>query len=107
MDRHDSFYTETIGATVRYRTTLRDGLLRYRNGIETEKHYAHPEGYTEQVFWLDSGLGFRSAPRLGSVQDHRIFCFEKRPQVALVNPLLNRRVRSRRLKTTRIIICVW
>lgn len=97
-DRYAPFHAKTIGSTVRDATHVLDGLLNHRSEIETEEHYTDTSGYTEHIFALCSGLGFRFAPRIRGLGDHRLFCFEKPSQYELLKPLLGGKVRVKTIR---------
>ncbi len=76
-DRYAPFHAKSISSTVRDATHVLDGLLNHRTEIQTDEHYTDTSGYTEHIFALCHALGFRFAPRIRDLADHRLFCFEK------------------------------
>ncbi len=50
-----------------------DGLLYHESDLRIEEHYTDTAGFTDHVFALCHLLGFRFAPRIRGLGDHRIF----------------------------------
>lgn len=71
-----------------------DGLLTHHSEIETAEHYTDTSGYTEHIFALCTALGFRFAPRIHDLGDHRLFCFQKPSLYGALKPLIGGRVRE-------------
>jgi len=97
-DRYAPFHAKTISSTVRDATHVLDGLLNHHSEIETAEHYTDTSGFTEHIFALCTALGFRFAPRIRDLGDHRLFCFEKPSQYGLLKPLIGGRVRGRTIR---------
>jgi hypothetical protein len=76
-DRYTPFYAQAISSTVRDATYVLDGLLHHQTHLAIEEHYTDTSGYTDHTFALCHLLGFRFAPRLRDLADHRLFSFEK------------------------------
>ena len=97
-DRYTPFHTKAISSTVRDATYVLDGLLDHQTDIEIEEHYTDTSGYTEHIFALCHLLGFRFAPRIRDLSDHRMFSIEKPGNYDALKPLIGGRVH---LKTIR------
>jgi len=97
-DRYTPFHTKAISSTVRDATYVLDGLLDHQTDIEIEEHYTDTSGYTEHIFALCHLLGFRFAPRIRDLSDHRMFSIEKPGNYDALKPLIGGRVQ---LKTIR------
>ena len=76
-DRYAPYHAQAISSTVRDATYVLDGLLHHDSELQIEEHYTDTAGYTDHVFALCHLLGFRFAPRIRDLGDHRLFCFEK------------------------------
>jgi TnpA family transposase len=50
-----------------------DGLLRHESSLVIREHYTDTGGATEHIFGLCHLLGFRFAPRLRDLADHRLY----------------------------------
>jgi TnpA family transposase len=97
-DRYAPFHAKTISSTVRDATHVLDGLLNHHSEIETAEHYTDTSGFTEHIFALCTALGFRFAPRIRDLGDHRLFCFEKPSQYGLLKPLISGRVHVKAIR---------
>lgn len=97
-DRYTPFYAQAISSTVRDATYVLDGLLHHQSHLEIEEHYTDTSGYTDHIFALCHLLGFRFAPRLRNLADHRLFSFEKPSQYEDLKPLLGGRVQTRTIR---------
>jgi TnpA family transposase len=94
-DRYTPFHAQAISSTVRDATYVLDGLLQHQTDLEIEEHYTGTSGYTDHVFALCHLLGFRFAPRLRDLADHRLFAFERPSQYEDLKPLLGGRIHVR------------
>ena len=74
-----------------------DGLLHHQTDLQIEEHYTDTSGFTDHIFALCHLLGFRFAPRIRDLCDHRIFCFDKSPAYDGLKPLLGGRIQVRTL----------
>ena len=71
-DQYAPFHTKVINATVRDATHVLDGLLYHESDLRIEEHYTDTAGFTDHVFALCHLLGYRFAPRIRGLGDHRI-----------------------------------
>jgi len=71
-DRYASFHTMVISTTVRDATHVLDGLLYHKSDIRVEEHSTGTLGFTDHVFFLCHGLGFRFAPHIRDLADRRL-----------------------------------
>ena len=76
-DRYAPFHAKAISSTVRDATHVLDGLLHHSSDLQIEEHYTDTSGYTDHIFALCHLLGFRFAPRIRDLGDHRLFCFNR------------------------------
>jgi len=93
-DRYAPFHTKAISSTVRDATHVLDGLLHHDPELQIEEHYTDTSGYTDHIFALCHLLGFRFAPRIRDLSDHRLFSFEKPSLYDGLRPLLAGRIRT-------------
>jgi TnpA family transposase len=97
-DRYAPFYTQAISSTVRDATHVLDGLLNHHTAVEIEEHYVDTSGYTDHLFALCHLLGFRFAPRIRDLADHRLFCFEAPARYEGLMPLIGGKIHSRTIR---------
>jgi len=97
-DRYAPFHPRAISSTVRDATYVLDGLLNHRTDLQIEEHYTDTSGYTDHIFALCHLLGFRFAPRIRDLSDHRMFCFERPSQYEGIQPLLGGRIHARTIR---------
>jgi TnpA family transposase len=79
-------------------THVLDGLLNHQTDLQIEEHYTNIFGYTDHIFALCHLLGFRVAPRIRDLSDHRMFSFEKPDQYESIKPLLGGRIHERTIR---------
>ena len=97
-DRYAPFHTKAISSTVRDATHVLDGLLDHPTDLQIEEHYTDTAGFTDHIFALCHLLGFRFAPRIRGVGDHRLFCFESPSQYEALKPLIGGRIQVRTIR---------
>jgi TnpA family transposase len=83
---------------VRDATYVLNGLLDHQTDLQIEEHYTDTSGYTEHIFALCHLLGYRFAPRIRDLTDHRIFCFEKPAPYDGLKPLLGGSIHARTVR---------
>ena len=93
-DRYAPFHAKAINSTVRDATHVLDGLLHQGPDVHIEEHYTDTSGYTDHIFALCHLLGFRFAPRIRDLGDHRLFSFEKPSCYAELRPLIAGRIHT-------------
>jgi len=93
-DRYAPFHAKAISSTVRDATHVLDGLLHQDPDLQIEEHYTDTSGYTDHIFALCHLLGFRFAPRIRDLGDHRLFSFEKPSLYAELRPLIAGRIHT-------------
>jgi len=91
-DRYAPFHAKAISSTVRDATHVLDGLLDHQTDLQIEEHYTDTSGFTDHIFALCHLLGFRFAPRIRDLSDHRLFCFEKSADYGGLKPLIGGRI---------------
>lgn len=97
-DRYAPYHPRAISSTVRDATYVLDGLLDHQSDLQIEEHYTDTSGYTDHIFALCHLLGYRFAPRIRDLSDHRIFCFEKSAEYDGLRPLLGGRIHVRTVR---------
>lgn len=97
-DRYTPFHVKAISSTVRDATYVLDGLLDHQTDLQIEEHYTDTSGYTDHIFALCHLLGFRFAPRIRDLSDHRLFYFDKSADYDGIKPLLGGRIHVRTLR---------
>lgn len=81
-DQYAPFHTKVINATVRDATHVLDGLLYHESDLRIEEDYTDTAGFTDHVFALCHLLGFRFAPRIRGLGDHRIVVPGNAPELS-------------------------
>lgn len=76
-DQYSPFFTKVIASTDRDALHIVDGLLYHQSDLRIEEHTTDTHGFTDPVFAITHLLGFRFAPRIKGMKDHRIFTPEK------------------------------
>lgn len=94
-DQYAPFHTKVISATVRDATHVLDGLLYHKSDLRIEEHHTDTAGFTDHVFALCHLLGFRFAPRIRGLGDHRIFVSGVPGQWPALLPLIGGSVNTR------------
>ena len=79
-------------------TYVLDGLLNHQTDLRIEEHYTDTSGYTDHIFALCHLLGFRFAPRIRDLSDHRMFSFEKPALYDSIKSLMSGRVHERTIR---------
>src|SRR4029450_484698 len=97
-DRYAPFHPRAISSTVRDATHVLDGLPHPQPHLQMQDHYTDTSGYTDHIFALCHFLGFRFAPRIRGLSDHRIFYFEKSAQYDGIEPLLGGGLHGRTIR---------
>ena len=94
-DQYAPFHTKVISATVRDATHVLDGLLYHESDLRIEEHFTDTAGFTNHVFALCHLLGFRFAPRIRGLGDHRIFVPGAAAQWPSLSPLIGGSLNTR------------
>lgn len=76
-DQYGGFHTKVINSTVRDALHVLDGLLGHNTDLRIKEHYTDTSGFTDQVFGTCHMLGFRFAPRIRDLGDHKIYPIAK------------------------------
>ena len=76
-DQYGPFHTKVINSTVRDALHVLDGLLGHDTDLRIKEHYTDTAGFTDQVFGTCHMLGFRFAPRIRDLGDHKIYPIAK------------------------------
>ena len=72
--------------------------MNHPTDLQIEEHYTDTSGFTDHIFALCHLLGFRFAPRIRGVGDHRLFCFESPSQYEALKPLISGRIQVRTIR---------
>jgi Tn3 transposase DDE domain len=72
-DQYGPFHTKVINSTLRDALHVLDGLLGHDPDLRIKEHYTDTAGFTDQVFGTCHMLGFRFAPRIRDLGDHKIY----------------------------------
>jgi TnpA family transposase len=97
-ERYAPFHARAISSTVRDAPHVLDGLLDQQTDRPIEEHYTDTSGYTDHLFALCHLLGFRFAPRIRDLSDHRLFYFEKSAAYDGIQPRLGGRIYGRTIR---------
>ena len=76
-DQYSPYYTKVIASTERDALHIVDGLLYHQSDLRIEEHTSDTHGFTDPVFAITHLLGFRFAPRIKGMKDHKLFTPEK------------------------------
>jgi TnpA family transposase len=96
-DQYGPYYMQPISALVREAPYALDGLLYHETELQIREHYTDTGGYTDQVFAMFTLLGFRFAPRLRNLSDHRLYTIADRSAYPTLAPLIGGELNVRRL----------
>lgn len=96
-DQYGPYYMQPISALVREAPYALDGLLYHETELQIREHYTDTGGYTDQVFAMYTLLGFRFAPRLRNLADHRLYTIADPAQYPALAPLIGGELNVRRL----------
>jgi TnpA family transposase len=88
-DRYAPFHTKVISTTVRDATHVLDGLLYHESDIRIEEHSTDTLGFTDHVFFLCHGLGFRFAPHIRDLADRRLYVPDRQTKYPTLAPFIN------------------
>ena len=88
-DRYAPFHTKVISTTVRDATHVLDGLLYHEANIRIEEHSTDTLGFTDHVFFLCHGLGFRFAPHIRDLADRRLYMPDRQTKYPTLAPFIN------------------
>ncbi|MBB6100001.1 TnpA family transposase [Deinobacterium chartae] len=76
-EQYSPFFVKVIASTERDALHIVDGLLYHQSDLRIEEHTTDTHGFTDPVFAITHLLGFRFAPRIKGMKDHKIFTPEK------------------------------
>ncbi len=97
-DRYAPFHTKVISTTVRDATHVLDGLLYHESDIRIEEHSTDTLGFTDHVFFLCHGLGFRFAPHIRDLADRRLYVPDRQTQYATLAPFIAEPIRAAHIR---------
>ena len=97
-DQYAPFHTKVINSTVRDALYVLDGLLGHDTDLRIREHYTDTAGFTDQVFGTCHMLGFRFAPRIRDLGDHKIYPIAKPAKYPALQSLIGGTVRTKRIE---------
>jgi len=97
-DQYGPFHTKVINSTVRDALHVLDGLLGHDTDLRIREHYTDTAGFTDQVFGTCHMLGFRFAPRIRDLGDHKIYPIAKPAKYPALEPLIGGTVNTKRIE---------
>ncbi len=98
-DRYAPFHTKVINATVRDATHVLDGLLYHESDIRIEEHSTDTLGFTDHVFFLCHGFGFRFMPRIRDLGDRRLYVPDRHGLYPALGPFIADPIRVAHIRT--------
>jgi TnpA family transposase len=87
-----------INSTVRDALHVLDGLLGHDTDLRIREHYTDTAGFTDQVFGTCHMLGFRFAPRIRDLGDHKIYPIAKPANYPALESLIGGTVNTKRIE---------
>jgi TnpA family transposase len=97
-DQYGPFHTKVINSTVRDALHVLDGLLGHDTDLRIREHYTDTSGFTDQVFGTCHMLGFRFAPRIRDLGDHKIYPIAKAAKYPALQSLIGGTVQTKRIE---------
>ena len=97
-DQYGPFHTKVINSTVRDALHVLDGLLGHDTDLRIKEHYTDTAGFTDQVFGTCHMLGFRFAPRIRDLGDHKIYPIAKPAKYQALESLIGGTVNTKRIE---------
>jgi hypothetical protein len=97
-DQYGPFHTKVINSTVRDALHVLDGLLGHDTDLRIKEHYTDTAGFTDQVFGTCHMLGFRFAPRIRDLGDHKIYPIAKSGKYPALQSLIGGTVQTKRIE---------
>ena len=97
-DQYGPFHTKVINSTVRDALHVLDGLLGHETDLRIKEHYTDTAGFTDQVFGTCHMLGFRFAPRIRDLGDHKIYPVAKPAKYPALQSLIGGSVQTKRIE---------
>ena len=97
-DRYAPFHSKVISTTVRDATHVLDGLLHHESDIRIEEHSTDTLGFTDHVFFLCHGLGFRFAPHIRDLADRRLYVPDRQTKYPTLAPFINEPIRAAHIR---------
>ena len=97
-DQYGPFHTKVINSTVRDALYVLDGLLGHDTDLRIKEHYTDTAGFTDQVFGTCHMLGFRFAPRIRDLGDHKIYPIGKPGKYPALQSLIGGTVQTKRIE---------
>lgn len=93
-DTHSSFHQTLIPGTQRDSLYTLDGLVGNQSTIRPDTVSTDTAGASEVVFALSWALGYRYAPRLADIGDHRLWRIDRNADYGPLNGLARHRINT-------------
>lgn len=87
-NQYAPFHSKVINVGLRDSTYVLDGLLHHESDLRIEDHYTDTAGFTDHVFALMHLLGFRFAPRVRDLGDHKLYVPKGLDSFSVLKPML-------------------
>ncbi len=97
-DQYGPFHTKVINSTVRDALHVLDGLMGHDTDLRIKEHYTDTAGFTDQVFGACHMLGFRFAPRIRDLGDHKLYPIAKPAKYPALQSLIGGTVQIKRIE---------
>ena len=72
-DQFGPYHTNVIAASAHEAPHVLDGLLYHESCLVIDEHYTDTDGFSDHVFAVCRGLGFRFAPRIRALKEKRLY----------------------------------
>jgi len=86
--RFGPYHTKVIAATASEAPYVLDGLLHHETSLSIREHYTDTGGAADYVFGLFHLLGFRFAPRIRDLADHKLYVTDRNLRYSALEPLI-------------------
>ena len=97
-DQFAPFHVQRIGATANEAPYVLDGLLLHDSGLKIKEHFTDTGGFSDTIFAVCSMLGFRFAPRIRGLADHRLYAFDPTSAPTTLQPLIAKPVNEKLIR---------
>jgi TnpA family transposase len=97
-DQYGALHTKVINSSVRDALHVLDGLLGHDTDLRIKEHYTDTSGFTDQVFGTCHMLGFRFAPRIRDLGDHKVYPIAKPANYPSLQAIIGGSVNVKRIE---------
>ena len=98
-DQYAPFHSKVINVGVRDSTYVLDGLLYHESDLRIEEHYTDTAGFTDHVFALMHGTGFRFAPRIRDLGDTKLYVPKGPAEYDALKPMIGGTLNIKLIRT--------